>query len=74
MRRNMAMTVCCNYHIEHQSRHSVMLLGFRHARRVSSSAETFCANGSESMFKGVVEANVVKEEMDGPCLLHVLLR
>ena len=29
MCRNMAMTVCpcCNHHIEHQSRHSVMLLG-----------------------------------------------
>ena len=27
MCQNMSMTVCCNYHIEHQSRHSVMLLG-----------------------------------------------
>ena len=65
MCRNMAMTVCCNYHIENQSRHSVMLLGSSQRTQSVQQHRNLLRERVGIDVQGVVEAKLCRQRRNG---------
>ena len=65
MCRNMAMTVCCNYHIENQSRHSVMLLGSSPRTQSVQQHRNLLRERVGIDVQGVVEAKLCRQRRNG---------
>ena len=65
MCRNMAMTVCCNCHIENQSRHSVMLLGSSPRTQSVQQHRNLLRERVGIDVQGVVEAKLCRQRRNG---------
>ena len=65
MCRNMAMTVCCNYHIEHKSRRSVVLLGSSPRTQSVQQHRNFLRERVGTDVQGVVEAKLCCQRRNG---------